>query len=177
VIELDLAPNSSGASFSPDRRHRYLLWRDTGSGHGTALFIGLNPSTAAESVNDPTIRRCITFSRNWGFSRLIVANLFAYRATKPADLRSSNEPIGPLNDQWIEFASRTADLTIAAWGNDGLWLGRHRSVLPLLVRPMCLGMTKQLAPRHPLYVHGGQQPMLYAYSSNGDALPPTGTSH
>ena len=61
------------------------------------LFIGLNPSTADGIDDDPTIRRCIRFAKDRGYGRLSVANLFAYRATRPADLRRTRHPIGKAN--------------------------------------------------------------------------------
>jgi len=150
-----------GAVFSSDRKMRYLLWRKLSEGKKKLLVIGLNPSTATETENDATIRRCIGFSREWGYGSLVVANLFAYRATKPADMRKAIDPIGRDNDSWLIWASQYADLTLAAWGNDGLWRNRHRDVHPLLVSPQCLGITTRGAPRHPLYVLGATKPVPF----------------
>ena len=73
-----------GADISPCGRYRYSLWRKWGPG-ATCMFVGLNPSTADETADDPTIRRCMAFARDWGYGALCMANLFAYRATDPAD--------------------------------------------------------------------------------------------
>lgn len=82
------------AHLSPCRRYRYALWRRWGDGPH-AMFIGLNPSTADETADDPTIRRCIAFARAWGYGALCMANLFAYRATQPADMLAQDDPVGP----------------------------------------------------------------------------------
>src|SRR5690349_51792 len=91
----------AGAIFSKDHRYRYLLWRTLDKGSKYLAVIGLNPSTADASVNDPTNRRCIGFARDWGYSRLYVVNLFAFRATKPDVLRAAKDPIGVDNDRWL----------------------------------------------------------------------------
>lgn len=157
----------SGAEFSVDKQHRYLLWRRIADGERTLLVVGLNPSTADELRNDPTIRRCLGFAQDWDFSRLLVANLFAYRATKPEDLRRADDPVGSENDRWLKAASEVADLTLAAWGNSGLWLERHVAVVRLLNDPHCLGRTKHGTPRHPLYVKRGQHPIRLESYENG----------
>ena len=86
------------ADFSACGTYRYALRRIWLPAAPQVLFIGLNPSTADEKSDDPTIRRCLGFARSWGYGGLIVANLFAYRATAPSALREARDPIGPLND-------------------------------------------------------------------------------
>ena len=142
--------------YSRDRRHRYLLWRTLDAGHGTLLVVGLNPSTADENQNDPTITRCIGFARAWGYRKLLVANLFAFCATRPVDLKQAADPVGAENNKWLVDATNIAWDTLVAWGNTGNWQGRGQQVLPLLKRAACLGLTKQGAPRHPLYVRRDQ---------------------
>lgn len=142
----------NSAIFSEDRIYRYLLLRKISKNGGRVLFVCLNPSTADESKDDPTIRRCIGFARYWGFSGLIVANLFAYRATSPEDLKKALDPVGPKNDDWLRAASSEADLTVVAWGNHGLFKERFVAVLPLLSNPKCFGVTNLGMPRHPLYI-------------------------
>src|SRR4029077_5114543 len=88
------------AEFSHCRRYRFALWRRWDSGP-QVLFVMLNPSTADETTDDPTIRRCIGFARTWGFGSLAGANLFAFRTLKPRQLRPASEPIGAGNDDWL----------------------------------------------------------------------------
>jgi len=124
-------------------------------------WILLNPSTAEarpNGENDPTIRRCIGFSKSLGFGSMVLVNIFAARATFPADLKRMRHPVsengGPANDRAIRRAVRTADTVIAAWGNHGTHLGRSARVRAMLVDTdvYCLGVTKLGEPRHPLYV-------------------------
>jgi hypothetical protein len=88
----------------------------------------------------------------------MVANLFAFRATLPSDLRATQSPVGPENDDWISAASAYAERTIACWGNHGTYLGRAAEVLPKLERSEYLKMTKANQPSHPLYLPGTYKP-------------------
>ena len=120
-----------------------------------ALIVGLNPSTADETTDDPTIRRCIGFAKEWGCGGVRVLNLFAFCATRPEDLWKARDPVGEDNDRWLQRASREARLTVAAWGVHGHGHERAATVIGMLARPLCLGLTKDGAPRHPLYVKAG----------------------
>jgi len=115
----------------------------------------LNPSTADAQRDDPTIRRCTGFARRWGFGGIEVVNLFAWRATKPEELRRASDPVGRLNDRAILRAARECAMTIAAWGNHGAWMGRTDRVLEIL-RGVCevrvFGLTAIGQPKHPLYL-------------------------
>jgi hypothetical protein len=161
------------AVLSDDRRYRYALWRDTGAlgGEGTVLFVGLNPSTADETENDPTIRRCIGFARDWGFARLAMANVFAFRATDPRALYPSDraiDPVGPENDRWLRELAADSQRVIAAWGASAhVTAKREAEVLCALAYTEhqaieCLALTKALRPQHPLYVPADKQPESYA---------------
>ena len=46
-----------------------------------AAFIGMNPSTADENADDPTVQGCMARARAWGFGAAVMLNAFAYRAT------------------------------------------------------------------------------------------------
>src|SRR5580765_5070589 len=106
-----------GATISPDGKYRYLLSREYEDGmFGTVLFVMLNPSTADATKDDATIRRCVGFTKRWGYSTLEVVNLFAFRATHPRDLWKADDPVGPDNDVTISDAVRRAQLIVAAWG-------------------------------------------------------------
>lgn len=104
-----------GAEFSPCRRYRYGLYRGWQLGTGFAMFVGLNPSTADETADDPTIRRCIAFARAWGYGALFMANLFAYRATNPTEMLAQADPVGPENDATLARLAAQADVVVAAW--------------------------------------------------------------
>ena len=146
--------------------YRYALQREGWlTGAGTVLFVMLNPSTADVSVNDPTIRRCIRFAQDWGFNRLTVANLYAFRATQPAELATVDDPVGLYADPWIYRLCTEASEVIVAWGA-GVFASvrRQRDVLDILTEshaPLCLGTTQGGQPRHPLYIRADQQPVPF----------------
>ena len=139
------------ARFSRCKRYRYALTRTWDAGRPTMLFIGLNPSTADAHRDDPTIRRCIRFAQDHDYGRLIVANLFALRTPKPADLRTKRKPVGRQNNRWLLRLAAESDVCVAAWGDNGKHRGRDAKVIALLGELQCLGLTKAGAPRHPLY--------------------------
>jgi len=153
------------AVMDPKRMYRLALRRRWCDG-ATCCFIMLNPSTADEDLDDPTIRRCINFARSWGYSGLMVLNIFALRATDPKELSRAYNPVGIFNDSAIFEHTRaeSCDLIVAAWGAHrvkGHW-NRGEQVVGLIGRPLyCLGKTKAGHPRHPLYVSADTQPILY----------------
>ena len=105
-----------GATLSSDRLYRYRLWRSWGSREHRVVFVMLNPSTADESKDDPTIRKCVGFAQRWGFGAVDVVNLFAWRSTSPRGLLVSSDPIGPDNDEALRAAMSDATRIIWAWG-------------------------------------------------------------
>jgi hypothetical protein len=159
------------ASFSRDRRYRYSLTRHWAEGP-TVAWVMLNPSTADARQDDPTIRRCIAFSRAWGFGALEVVNLFGLRSPHPRDLVASDEPVGPGSDRALRAALREAEVVVAAWGNlSGALRGRDELVQTWLpADTACLGVTRQGAPRHPLYVAGATLPVPLGAALDGGAL-------
>ena len=153
------------ARFDASGAYRYSLTRRWRRGAPRVAFVLLNPSTADGRRDDPTIRRCIGFARQWGFGALEVVNLFAFRATHPLLLRAAGHPIGAENDRYLRAAQRRAEKVIAAWGIHGSWHERDAEVLRLLARggtPVeCLGLTKAGHPRHVLYLPRGLRPRLF----------------
>jgi hypothetical protein len=168
--------------FSPDRAYRYVLRcsctdsasentpksarcnpelyradrssrpRKRGALHKIA-WIGLNPSTADEVTLDQTLASVCRYSRKWGFSEVVMLNLFAFRATDPRNLRRAINPIGPDNDEHLVAEVRHADRIIACWGDHGRFLERDRQVSDLLgVSFECLFRNRSGAPHHPLYL-------------------------
>lgn len=143
----------STATFSPCRTYRYSLWRHWGPREGGyAMFVGLNPSTADETLDDPTIRRCIGFAKAWGYSGLCMTNLFAFRATDPEKMRSVEDPVGPENDAVLQQLAKDARVVVAAWGTHGAHRGRADQVLAMLPNLHYLRLTKAGFPGHPLYL-------------------------
>lgn len=141
-----------GAFFSADRRYRYVLWRTWDLTRPVVLFIGLNPSTADEKNDDPTVRKCMGFARRWGCGGLIFVNLFAYRTTNPINLRKVVDPVGLENDCWIQNQLGKADFVVGAWGNHGSYMGRGARYLEEIPELYCLQINKTGHPAHPLYI-------------------------
>lgn len=172
----------AAAAYSGCGRYRYALWRRWDDGP-QLLFVMLNPSTASETANDPTIRRCIGFARDWGYAALAVANLFAWRTPSPARLRRARGPVGGENDAWITRLGTESALTVAAWGNLGRLHRRDETVCRLLHAPHVLGLTAAGAPRHPLYVRAATRPRPWTDTANRDAgvaptcIPPRRRRH
>lgn len=145
------------AHYSLDRRYRYLYqrrWAESASPKlDTVVWLLLNPATGdTDGKPRRTLNRCINWSQSWGFASLTIINLFAYRATKPAALRTAGDPVGPENDETIRRVTQSAPLVVTAWGAKGRLFGRSKQVTLMLTNPMCLGVTKKGEPRHPLYV-------------------------
>lgn len=149
------------ATFSACRRYRYVLERRWDDDLPVVLFIGLNPSTADERADDPTVRRCTRFAKDWGFGSLILANLFALRSTDPRGLFDAVDPVGRWNDRWLTRLSGRAPLIVAAWGVHGSYQGRDRAVVDRLPDVHCLGTTKEGHPRHPLYLRADTRPQPF----------------
>lgn len=158
----ELSGEVATATFSPDRTYRYTLTRTWGDSP-PAVWVMCNPSTADAFKVDPTIRRCMTFSKAWHAGGIIVLNLFALRSTDPKNLYTHGDPIGLLNDDVIAgyFPVDVPVLgpVVAAWGAHGTHRNRGHLIRRLLIargaRPLCLGLTKAGQPRHPLYIPNG----------------------
>lgn len=154
-------PTRSTALYSACGRYRYRLSRIWGPG-APLLWVMLNPSTATEMRNDPTVERCERRTRAMGFGSFTVCNLFAWRSTDPAGLRRVADPVGPGNDGVILAAAAGAGLILCAWGTDGAQEGRGAQVAALLRaagHPLHhLGQTRGGQPRHPLYVAYSRAP-------------------
>lgn len=161
--QLLLGESDQGATFSDDRAYRYRLWRQLSKDPGTACWIMLNPSTADEVKLDPTVRRCVSFTRAWGYGRLEVVNLFALRATDPHAMLAAQLPVGIDNNAEIFRTATRSQIVVCAWGAHGLHLKRGQQVRQLLydmhLNIVTLGFTKATGqPRHPLYIRSDTKP-------------------
>ena len=154
-----------GAVFSEDRLYRYRLWRRWAPGR-PVLFVMLNPSTADETKNDPTVERCERRARAWGGTGLEVVNIFAFRATDPESMKKQVDPVGPLNDEAIVAAAMGASWVVCAWGKHGAHKGRSAEVKSLLrsagITPYALRVTGG-EPHHPLYIPYSCGPVHWDY--------------
>jgi hypothetical protein len=157
---------ASVAVYSDCERYRYLLTRVWEPGGAKALFVMLNPSTATEVQNDPTVERCERRARTLGFGAFRVCNIFAWRDTDPKAMRRAADPVGPGNDAAIRESCFWADTIVCAWGTHGAHLGRGPEVERLMRATgrtlHHLGLTQDGHPRHPLYIGYQVAPMPWA---------------
>lgn len=157
----------SGADFSPCRKYRYSLWRRWAPEGSTLTYIMLNPSTADEARNDPTIARCVRRAKYLGHNAINVVNLFAFVSVHPHKLYREPHCIGERNDEAIVVAAKASAMTICAWGIHGMLHGRGAIVKHMLTRegihPYALSLLKCAEPGHPLYLPYTQQPFSIAH--------------
>jgi hypothetical protein len=158
------------AVLSEDGKYRYVLRRQwsmcDATQFFTPVFICLNPSTADESVDDPTVRRCVGFAKAWGWCEVTILNLFALRCTDPRGLVGHPDPRGPENEKHLlEFGK--FNQAIACWGVGGALMGEGKRVSQMLAFHGCellhLGLTKDGYPRHPLYLPSSARPVSWVW--------------
>lgn len=159
VVEVEFdSPSES------DCKYRYILkckWTDD---LPKITFVMLNPSVANASICDPTLSRCVSFAKSWGYGGINVVNLFAYISTDPANLKTISDPVGKLNDRYIVEAVEDSELIIYAWGTKyGKIQKRDSEVISLLLDsdPQCIKKTKNGDPAHPLYLSGNLIPIIF----------------
>jgi hypothetical protein len=157
----------SWAHFSSDRRFRYQLIREWDEDLPKACFIGLNPSTADETVDDPTIRRCLGFAKAWGKGGLLMLNLYAFRATIPAEMWKAQKRGVDIIGGWPNWvdslkkyvSEQNCDVVVAAWGAHGA--KRQSDVTLRWPSLMCLAKNSDGTPKHPLYLRADLVPMEF----------------
>ena len=140
----------SGAKFSSCRKYRYYLWRIWDKSKPLIMFIGLNPSTANENSDDPTIRRVKNFALDWGYGGVYMTNLFAYVTAYPEELKKCDDPLGD-NDKWLDIVSSSCEKIIFAWGSFKEATERAKDITTKF-NGYSLQINQDGSPRHPLYV-------------------------
>jgi hypothetical protein len=147
------------------RKYRYMLVRQWGARNDNFInFVLLNPSTANEIVDDPTIKACTMFAQNLGFDGFYVTNLFAFRTKSPKILKQSENPVGNKNNEFIKKYAHKSKLVVAAWGNHGNFLNRDKEVLEILSNikaVYCFSITRLGNPKHPLYINRNTKPFKF----------------
>jgi hypothetical protein len=157
------------AVISPCSRYRYLLTRTWDPARAPVAWLMLNPSTADAARDDATIRRCIGYARRWGHGGIDVYNLFNLRATDPAELAGSADPVGPEGDEYLRRLAASGRRLILAWGCHGAFRGRDAEVLRILTRewqlpytpPECLRVTRDGNPCHPVRLPADLVPRVF----------------
>ena len=160
-----------GNGNDPSSCYRYVLWRTMDATNPrTMVVIGVNPSTATATEDDPTIRRCKRFALDSGHGKLVMLNCFAFRATDVKALVRADGPIGPENHERVMAESMAADTVVCAWGS--------REKLPRDFRAWPAGICGSLAsrgvvvhafrllrngdPEHPLYLPASCRPIPWS---------------
>lgn len=153
---------ASTAIYSDCEAYRYSLTRVWDPAGRKVMFVMLNPSTASELRNDPTVERCERRARTLGFGAFQVTNIFAWRATEPKAMRAAPDPEGPDNGAAVLSGANWADQIIAAWGVHGEHRKQGVTMRAMLEqaghRLFHLGLTKAGHPRHPLYLRYDERP-------------------
>lgn len=165
VFDCEIKVGERGsASFSECRSYRYMLERRWDITKETVNFVMLNPSTADQDQDDPTIRRCIGYAKLWGFGGLFITNIFALRSTDPTVLYGHADPIGPDNDAHIAEWASVCAVVVCAWGKHGDFKARGdavRKILPTTHRVALKILGDQKTPGHPLYLKSDLQPIKF----------------
>lgn len=149
-----------GAHFSEDRKYRYALWRIWIEDKPLVMFIGLNPSSANERKNDPTIRRVMRYAADWGYGGIYMMNLFAWVTPYPQELKKAEDPVGD-NDAWLEKILPQCKIVVYVWGSFPEAHERSLVVMERIPGGYCLGKSKLGNPLHPLYLPIGLEPVLF----------------
>jgi hypothetical protein len=122
----------------------------------------LNPSTADQIKNDPTVERCQRRTKAMGYGGMVILNLYAIRSTSPAAIRTCAAPIGPATDNHIRAYVSVHKNVICAWGAHAK-MDRAEHVLKILgecnANLFHLGLTLGGYPRHPLYAAYSTEPI------------------
>lgn len=164
-MDIKTAAIQSTAHFSDCRKYRYTLKREFRHPEGTINFVMLNPSTATEEFNDPTVARCENMAIRLGYRFMVVTNIFAFRATDPNQMKAMGEhAVGKENDSAILKTAKEARQVVCAWGNHGLFLDRGNAVLQMLrqggIVPYALKLNGNGQPAHPLYLRKDLEPFI-----------------
>ena len=155
----DLFNREDNAFFSSDRKHRIWLCRIWDNSKPRVMFIGLNPSTANETSNDPTIRRVQSMAKSWGYGGVYMMNLFTFISTDPKKLDIINGNVTNA-DGWLLDTASKCDKVIFAWGNFNVF-GRDKEVMKMFPDAYALHINKNGSPKHPLYVKSDVKPILF----------------
>jgi hypothetical protein len=158
------------ALFDATGRYRYRLGRRWQAQGPEIAFVMLNPSRANAECDDPTLRACMQFAQRWAYGSLVVVNLFGYCTAHPAELKTVSDPVGPENDRYLTAAVGRSHQVVLAWGNDGGFGGRDRTILHKLKahssKLTCLQLNRSGQPRHPLYIRRDRTLIPYPIGSH-----------
>lgn len=165
------------AELSGDGLYRYELGGDIGPNEPLLsltrrlkiiLWLMLNPSTADATEDDQTMLAVVDFSERWGYNRVVVGNLYAYRTKHPKlmfrAMKEGVDVVGPMNNlyltQMVIRTRHTGGRIMAAWGKNGK-ADRIREVQEIAGELWCLRVNGDGSPVHPLYQPRDLEPTLW----------------
>ena len=151
----------SDARFSKCGKHRLWLCRIWDQSKPPVMFIGLNPSTANASTDDPTIRRVKSIANNCGYGGVYMMNLFTFISTDPKQLNIQEGNLS-VSDMWLQVIGKKCATVICAWGNFKV-MGRDQEVMKMFPKAQALFINKNGSPKHPLYVRSDQRPVNFDF--------------
>lgn len=157
----------SSAVFSDCRQYRYVLHRrwQYDQPSRSVLFLLMNPSTATEDVDDPTVRKCRLYTEQWGYNHLIITNIMAYRATHPKLLLDVADPVGPDNMRRVAcLITMQRPFVVCGWGRIPPKLRYAEAQAMQMLRdcqPHVLRLSKSQRPWHPLYLPNDSVPFAW----------------
>ena len=149
------------AIISKDKKYRYVLLRKWDDSKKMVMIIGLNPSIADDVNDDPTLTRCISFAKLWGYGGIYMLNLFAFRTANPKLMQNTKEPIGLENDKYLIEYSFKCDKVVCAWGNGGTYKNRSNEIKSKLSNLYYIALNKSGEPSHPLYIKSDLTPIKF----------------
>lgn len=147
------------AYFSADKKYRFYLYREWQARLGTALLIGLNPSTANDDADDPTINKLYSIVGAGGFGAFYMMNLFPFVSSDPALIQKTELDI---NDEFLRSISFTTSAVVFCWGNFNAVGNRDLQMMKLFPNAYCFGKNKNGSPKHPLYLKYDSKLIKYA---------------
>lgn len=155
----------SGARFSDCGRYRFSLWRIWDKNKDCVAFIGLNPSTANATTDDPTIRRVIKFGADNGYGGIYMLNLFTLISPDPSYLKKSIISPDLLANFHLEHHSGyPIKDRVFCWGSFKEAKERANEVIKMFPNALCLGQNQDGSPKHPLYLKGNTK--LIKFNNN-----------
>lgn len=157
--------NNEGAMFSNCRNYRYSLWRIWDYSKPIVMLIGLNPSTANEITNDPTIRRLYKLVYNNGYGGFFMMNLFAWISPYPDSLVTVDDPVGE-NDKWLKVVAGRCHDVCFCWGNFKQATERAEHIKGMFKSALCFDQNKNGSPKHPLYLPAETKMKIFAETQN-----------
>lgn len=151
----------NGAKFSPNNKRRYCLWRIWDDTLPYIAFIGLNPSTANQNDDDPTIRRVKRFAFDWGYGGVYMLNCFSQVTPYPSALKAESND--KENDRWIREIGDSCEKIVFAWGNFTVvnHFGRDVELSAMFPDAVALRLNSNGSPAHPLYIPANVTPIKY----------------